>query len=221
MVVLPAVGLLWVTEEGPAFTAIALAGGAFLLWMGLGMVLRPAGGFPSAPAAESPGGHYHPSGLCWGEWCSAPPIPSGAYGGSRWARRLWRRPSPETWVSSGYRLLPGAHLVRLLLVQPGVPGGGLGASGARRHGLQGADRGLRPVPMGHGGAVHRFGVGPAGLGAQLSQVVPDRGDGGDGGRLRAQHPFAQGNGDYASGPGVLHLFGLKAALGAYEQVDAT
>ena len=60
MVVLLAVGLLRVTEEGPAFSVIALAGGAFLVWMGWGMLRRPAGDLPTMPVKETPVARYHP-----------------------------------------------------------------------------------------------------------------------------------------------------------------
>ena len=60
VVVLLAVGLLRVTEKGPAFAAVALAGGAFLVWMGWGMIRRPAGDLPVVPSEQVPVRRYHP-----------------------------------------------------------------------------------------------------------------------------------------------------------------
>ena len=60
VVILLAVGLLRIAEEGPAFTIIALLGGLFLLWMGWGMVRRPAEGQPSGSGHRTKSGHYHP-----------------------------------------------------------------------------------------------------------------------------------------------------------------
>ena len=60
VVILLAVGLLQVTEQGPAFTIIALLGGLFLLWMGWGMVRRPAQGLPSTIESGRRTGRYGP-----------------------------------------------------------------------------------------------------------------------------------------------------------------
>ena len=60
VVILLAVGLLQIIEKGPVFTVIALSGGLFLLWMGLGMVRNPSRGLPPASADGYRSPHYHP-----------------------------------------------------------------------------------------------------------------------------------------------------------------
>ena len=60
VVILLAVGLLQVTERGPAFTIIALLGGAFLLWMGWNMVKNRARGLPSLAGGHRQSGRYNP-----------------------------------------------------------------------------------------------------------------------------------------------------------------
>ena len=61
VVILLAVGLLQFIKEGPAFTVIALSGGLFLMWMGWGMVRRPALGLPESSKGQDRSGRYHPS----------------------------------------------------------------------------------------------------------------------------------------------------------------
>ena len=60
VVILLAVGLLQIIEKGPVFTIIALSGGLFLLWMGLGMVRNPSRGLLPAPAGGDGSPRYRP-----------------------------------------------------------------------------------------------------------------------------------------------------------------
>lgn len=63
MVILLSVGLLQVTEEGPAFTIIAFLGGFFLLWMGWRIVRNRGLGLPHTPHTSdrtNRSGHYPP-----------------------------------------------------------------------------------------------------------------------------------------------------------------
>ena len=67
VVVLLSVGLLQVSEEGPAFTIIALFAAIFLLWMGWGMVRNPPGGYPPPAGAHGPLAAITPVAPYWGE----------------------------------------------------------------------------------------------------------------------------------------------------------
>jgi len=102
VVVLLAVGLLRVTEKGPAFTAVALAGGAFLVWMGWGMIRRPAGDLPVVPSEQAPVRRYHPGRPILGGIVFSATNPFWGCGGSPWEPPSWPRPSRGSWVRPGF-----------------------------------------------------------------------------------------------------------------------